>query len=144
MTYVGSAALAASFVLVASLPVWAQTRDGTYKATIRCAALPSTDIGPFSQEMSVTISGATLTGERAVGVRGQVGQSGVAEKWTGTVKPDGSISATSVSASSRAPINGSFSGRVADGSLQLRGAQTFTAPRGGSTSSRDCTVSAKR
>jgi len=122
----------------------AQAFDGDYTATIRCTAFPGTDIGAFSQQMKFKVAGTTITGERNVGTPTQVGALGTVEKWTGTLGPDGAIAVTSNSASSRAPIQGSFGGTATRAGFDLKGRQTYTTSRTGGSSTRDCSVTAKR
>lgn len=144
MTRVATIGLALMASTAIASSAGAQAFDGDYPATIRCTAFPGTDIGAFAQKMSFKVSGTTITGERNVGTSTQVGTGGTVEKWTGTIGPDGTIALTSNSASSRAPIQGSFGGTATRTGFDLKGRQTYTPSRGGGTSTRDCTVAARR
>lgn len=144
MTRLATIVLSVMASTVIASSAGAQAFDGDYTATIRCTAFPGTDIGAFAQKMSFKVSGTSITGERNVGTSSQVGAGGTVEKWTGTIGADGAISVTSNSASSRAPIQGSFTGNATRAGMDLKGKQNWTSPRAGTRSERSCTVTAKR
>jgi hypothetical protein len=117
--------------------------DGSYSGVIRCEAIPGQTTGRLQTDFTMKVAAGKVEYQRPVLQPTSRVRTGVIERGTGTVSPEGAISLIGGASGRDWNYEASYQGRVTGTSVQLSGSQLWRLP-GRAEHSRPCTIALAR